>query len=132
MTTRYDAVIVGAGAGGGVAAGVLAEAGKRVLLLERGHALSFADVGRDHLRNQRLSQYGNNAGPDPDGNPRVVVDAQGQRHVIGPWQGGYSNNAACVGSGTLVYGAQAWRFMPQDFRMASLYDTPPGSSSTLR
>lgn len=32
----YDAVIVGAGAGGSIAACVLAEAGKRVLLVERG------------------------------------------------------------------------------------------------
>ena len=31
---HYDAIIIGAGAGGGVAAGVLAEAGKRVLLLD--------------------------------------------------------------------------------------------------
>src|SRR5690606_37243704 len=37
-------------------------------------------------------------------------------------------NAATVGSGTRVYGAQAWRFMPQDFRMASLYGVPAGSS----
>ena len=66
----FDAVIVGSGAGGGIVACVLAEAGKHVLVLERGRALSFADVGRDHLRNQRLSIYGHNAGPDLDGNPR--------------------------------------------------------------
>src|SRR5690606_13362875 len=30
--------------------------------------------------------------------------------------------------GTRVYGAQAWRFMPQDFRMASIYGVPEGSS----
>ena len=36
LEDNFDAIVVGAGAGGGVAAGVLAEAGKRVLLLERG------------------------------------------------------------------------------------------------
>lgn len=125
---EYDVIIVGAGAAGGVTAGVLAEAGKRVLLLERGRRLTFADVGRDHLRNQRISLYGHNAGPDIAGNPRVWVDQHGVSHVIRPHEGGYNNNAACVGSGTLVYGAQAWRFMPQDFRMASTYGVPEGSS----
>lgn len=128
--SNYDVIVVGAGAGGGVTAGVLAEAGKRVLLLERGRELSFMDVGRDHLRNQRLSQYENNAGPETPGNPRVFVDSEGTRHVARPWEGGYSNNAACVGSGTRVYGGQAWRFMPQDFRMASVYGVPDGSSLT--
>src|SRR5262245_36293529 len=125
--TQYDAIIIGAGAGGGVAAGVLAEAGKRVLLLERGRDLSCADVGRDHLRNQRRSQYGNNVGPDDEGNPRVFVDDSGE-HILPPSHGQYQNNAACVGSGTRVYGAQAWRFLPQDFRMATIYGVPAGSS----
>ena len=122
--TDYDVIVIGAGAGGGVAAGVLAEAGKKVLLLERGRQLSFADVGRDHLRNQRLSQYGHNAGPDINGNPRTRDDGE----LIRPHEGGYQNNAACVGSGTRVYGAQAWRFMPQDFQMATTYGVPEGSS----
>ena len=125
---RYDVIIVGAGAGGGVAAGLLAEAGKRVLLLERGRALSFERDPHDHLRNQRFSAYGHNAGPEIEGNPRVTLDSQGQTRVIQPHEAGYQNNAATVGGGTRVYGAQAWRFLPQDFQMASLYGIPTGSS----
>jgi choline dehydrogenase-like flavoprotein len=126
--TRYDVIIVGAGAGGGVAAGVLTEAGKRVLLLERGRHLGFEDDPHDHLRNQRFSRYGHNAGPDIEGNPRVMVDTVGQTRIIQPHENGYQNNAATVGGGTRVYGAQAWRFLPQDFRMASTYGSPAGSS----
>ncbi|MBZ0304216.1 MAG: GMC family oxidoreductase, partial [Anaerolineae bacterium] len=68
--------------------------------------------------------YGHNAGPDVNGNPRTREDGSLAR----PHESGYQNNAACVGSGTRVYGAQAWRFMPQDFRMASTYGVPDGSS----
>src|SRR6185369_7970645 len=125
---NYDAIIVGTGAAGGIVACVLAEAGKRILLLERGAALSFDDVGRDHLRNQRLSVYGHNAGPELVGNPRVFVDPNGNSRTVKPHEPDYHNNAACVGGGTRVYGAQAWRFMPADFRMASMYGVPEGSS----
>jgi choline dehydrogenase-like flavoprotein len=124
----FDAIIIGSGAAGGIIACVLAEAGKHVMLLERGPTLSFADVGRDHLRNQRLAVYGHNAGPELIGNPRVFVDPQGRPRLVKPHELDYHNNAACVGGGTRVYGAQAWRFHPDDFRMASKYGVPEGSS----
>jgi choline dehydrogenase-like flavoprotein len=126
--SQYDAIIVGAGAGGGVVAGVLAEAGRRVLLLERGRTQSYADEPRDHLRNHRLSHYGHNTGPGLDGNPRVIVGQGGAEQVVRPHEPGYHNNAAAVGGGTLVYGAQAWRFLPDDFQMATRYGVPEGSS----
>lgn len=125
--SKFDAIVIGAGAGGGIAAYVLTAAGKSVLLIERGRALTFDDVGRDHLRNQRFSRYGVSAGPDLD-DVRVFIDTVGKEHLAGPLDNGYFNNASCVGSGTLVYGAQAWRFMPEDFRMASIYGVPDGSS----
>ena len=124
----YDAIVVGSGAAGGIVACVLSEAGKHVLLLERGRELSFTDVGRDHLRNQRLAIYGHNAGPELNGNPRVFVDPEGRSRVVRPHELDYHNNAACVGGGTRVYGAQAWRFHPDDFRMATKYGIPSGSS----
>src|SRR4029077_17425537 len=84
-----------------------------------------AEVGQDHLRNHRFSAYGHNTGPLA-GHPRVSVVAGGARGVQ-PHEGGFSNNARTVGGGTRVYGAQAWRFAPEDFRMASTYGVPDGS-----
>jgi choline dehydrogenase-like flavoprotein len=126
---EYDVIVVGAGASGGVAACVLAESGKRVLLIERGYEHTYANSGqRDHLRNHRNAQYGHNTGPALDGNPRVFVDADGKASEVKPNEGGYNNIAAGVGSGTVVYGGMAWRFLPDDFRMASRYGVPEGSS----
>ena len=127
--TDYDVIVIGAGAAGGVMACRLAEAGKTVLLLERWRELSYAHDGhRDHLRNHRLAQYGHNTGPALEGNPRVFVDQAGTEHIVPPHHGDYHHNAAGVGSGTFLYGAQGWRFHPDDFRMASRYGVPDGSS----
>ncbi len=128
MRASYDCIVVGAGAAGSIIAYQLTKAGKSVLLLERGPKKTYSsDPRRDHLRNQRYSLYGHNAGPD-DGAPRVFVDPQGVEHTVLPYQPGYHANAALVGGGTVVYGGQAWRFLPKDFRMASTYGVPKGSS----
>ncbi len=123
-----DAVVIGAGAGGGVIAKELACAGLRVALLERGRWVTAWDDRKDDLRNQRTCVLGAPFGPDDECNPRVVVDRRGREQVVLPSDGAYSNNAACVGSGTVSYGAMAWRYMAQDFRMKSLYGCPPGST----
>ena len=125
---RVNAVVVGAGAAGGIVAKELATAGLSVVLLERGKWYTAADCRKDDLRNQRTTVLGNAFGPDDRGNPRVWVDSKGAAHTVLPSEGAYQNNAACVGGGTLSYGAQAWRYMPQDFKMRSTYGAPAGSS----
>src|ERR1035441_5424462 len=125
---RVNAVVVGAGAAGGIVAKELSVAGLSVVVLERGKWYTPHDCRKDDLRNQRTTVLGNAFGPEDEGNSRVWVDAAGTPHIVLPSEGAYQNNAACVGGGTLSYGAQAWRYMPQDFRMRSTYGVPSGSS----
>ncbi len=125
---HVNAVVVGAGAGGGVVAKELSEAGLSVVLLERGGWPRFEDHDHDELISQRTTVLGNAFGPDDDRYKRVVVGSDGAERVVLPSEGAYNNNAACVGSGTVSYGAMAWRFMERDFRMKSVYGTPEGST----
>ena len=125
---RVNAIVIGAGAAGGIVAKELAVAGLSVVLLERGKWYTANDCRKDDLRNQRTTVLGNAFGPEDEGNPRVWMDEAGSPHIALPSEGAYQNNAACVGGGTLSYGAQAWRYLPQDFRMRSTYGAPAGSS----
>jgi choline dehydrogenase-like flavoprotein len=125
---RVNAVVVGSGAGGGVAAKELATAGLSVVVLERGRWHSAADCRKDDLYNQRTQALGAKFGPGEERDPRVLVDEQGRETVVFPSDGGYSNNAACVGGGTFSYGAMAWRYMEKDFRMRSTYGAVEGST----
>ena len=92
-----NAVVIGAGAGGGIVAKELAEAGLSVVLLEKGKWYSPFDCRKDDLRNQRTSLLGNAFGPDDDKDPRVVVDLNGRERIVKGSEPGYHNNAFCVG-----------------------------------
>lgn len=124
---HVNAVIVGAGAGGGIVAKELSTAGLSVVLLERGKWYAAFDCRKDDLHNQRTSVLGAAFGPD-DRSPRVFVDVDGRERIVTPSDSSYSNNAACVGGGTFSYGAMAWRFMEKDFRMRSTYGEVEGST----
>ena len=127
MSPRHvNAIVVGAGAGGGVVAKELSEAGLTVVVLERGGWVSFETYGQDELINQRTTALGTAYGPD-ERHPRVAEDG-GEWITVGPTDYRYGNNAACVGSGTVSYGALAWRYMEKDFRMRSTYGAPEGST----
>jgi choline dehydrogenase-like flavoprotein len=123
---HYDVVVVGSGAGGGVAARVLAEAGASVLVVERGRWTDRDAPGMDHLRNHRGPLLGD--GTSPDGHPRARLGRNGHEVPVGPLDDGYHNNAITIGGGSRLFGAQAWRFHPDDFRMASVYGVPEGSA----
>ena len=128
MMKRVNAVVIGSGAAGGIVAKELSIAGLSVVLLERGKWYTANDCRKDDLRNQRTTALGNGFGPEDEGNPRVWVDSTGASHIVLPSEGNYQNVAASVGGGTICYGAQAWRFLPQDFCMRSTYGVPLGSS----
>jgi len=125
---HVNAIIVGAGAGGGVVAKELASQGLSVLLFERGGWPDYDRHINDELISQRTQVLGSAFGPDHRKHPRVRIDADGSRSRVTPIRGGYGHNAACVGSGTVSYGAMAWRFMPEDFKMRSTYGHVKGST----
>jgi choline dehydrogenase-like flavoprotein len=126
---HINAVIIGAGAGGGVVAKELSEAGFSVVLLERGGWPSFEDHDHDELISQIwYTPIAAAFGPDDKRNFRMVAGSDGAWTKALPSEPSFGNIAACVGSGTASYGAMAWRFMEEDFRMKSVYGPLEGST----
>ncbi|HUA48544.1 MAG TPA: GMC family oxidoreductase [Solirubrobacteraceae bacterium] len=123
MTTSgpYDVVIVGSGAGGGVAAYALTSAGLNVLVLEKGPWATEADFGDDELR----FGYRSFIDEDPLIEPRTFRDsaAEGDHTYVGTVLGA----SRLVGGGSVHYGAVCFRFRPEDFRALSTYGSLPGA-----
>jgi choline dehydrogenase-like flavoprotein len=117
---HVDAVIIGAGAGGGVVAKELATNGIQVVLFERGGWARYDADSNDELTSMR-GPMTRTLGPDLKKNPRVRIVGEGDERKVLTEKGYGSHIASCVGSGTVVYGAMAWRYMPEDFKMVSTY-----------
>ena len=117
-----DAVVIGSGAGGGCAAKVLACAGIRTIIIERGEWAKGDVLGEDDLASQRSPHLCQGPGPGGARTRECHFHDNGRFGVVVPW------NAACVGSGTVTYGAMAWRFLETDFKLKSHYGEIPGSS----
>lgn len=125
---HVNAIVVGAGAAGGIVAKELSVAGLSVVLFERGGWATYDDTDTDELKSQRITVLGNAYGPDDQRYRRVLVNADGIANIVLPSEGDYNNVAACVGSGTVSYGAMAWRYMQEDFKLKTIYGSIEGST----
>ncbi len=126
---KVDAVVVGAGAGGGVVAKELATAGWSVVLLERGPWLKSDSFGHCETRYSFTSAVGETPfGPKPTDVRTVRPNINAPAHVVRPRDPLYGTLPACVGGGTVYYGAHSWRFHPETFRLTSYVGAVPGAN----
>ena len=98
MSTTYDAIVIGTGAGGGTLALHLAQAGKNILILERGPFLPQEKLNWD--------------------TSAVFID--NRYHTLETWQDKdgkdlHPQQAYFVGGQTKVYGAALFRMRAEDF-----------------
>jgi len=123
----FDAIVVGAGAGGGVVAKELAFAGRRVLLVERGPWLT--SFGHLETRDSWTTGIDRTPfGPTPDEVRTVRRTDRDRAVVVKPRSGLYGTLPAMVGGGSVYYGAMAWRFRPETFRLRSVLGSVAGAN----
>lgn len=126
-TEKADAVIVGAGASGSVLAKELAEAGLRVVLLERGPKVNPEDFFLHDELLQRETRP--RVGSEEPFAPREFRNQGDEKfQVLRPSDWGYAGEAAIVGGGMFFFGGLMWRRPPIDFRMKSEYGAVEGTT----
>jgi choline dehydrogenase-like flavoprotein len=129
--TNPDAVIIGSGAGGGIAAKILAEGGMKVLLLERG---DNHFVGLDRPQGIVTNRFGNDELKfqhrdflyhGPRINPRTFRTSEGEEVFF---VGDVNALASTVGGSTIDYAALSPRIQQKDLRIKTLFGQLEGTS----
>jgi choline dehydrogenase-like flavoprotein len=126
--TGRKVAIVGSGAGGSIAAMVLAEAGHDVTIFEKGANYVGAldkKAPPSELSNDELKGVRDFLRPDPDGDPRTYRWNAGEAEPrsVGPVQ----PMPQTVGGATVHWDAKTPRFWDIDFRKRSLLGPFPGA-----
>lgn len=98
--SHYDAIIVGSGPGGALAADSLVRSGARVLMLERGDWVTRGPDNHRPAAVAMLSTYYSHATP-------YLADTDGGQHQAGAFH--------CVGGQSVFYAGVALRYRESDF-----------------
>ncbi len=126
MPQVFDAVVVGSGAAGGMAATELCAKGLKVLLLEAGPKLDIATDFHHHMKPYEFP-YRGRIRPLERAKYNYVVNEWNKPSFINELEHPYTGKkfvwvrARAVGGKTLHWGLVALRFSPRDFQAAS-YD----------
>ena len=124
-STEVDFVVIGSGAGGGVMAKQLSEAGFSVVVLEQGGWGSYGhdqDANKDELSN-RFPADQDRLLSDPKKQVCTFRRSESEKAEI------FNNSYGCVvGGGTVTYGASNWRHLPWEFDEASRFGNIPGAN----
>ena len=125
-STEVDFVVIGSGAGGGVMAKQLSQAGFSVVVLEQGGWGAYGheqDYNKDELLNRFLPNVADRLMTDPVKQPNTFRRNETEKATRG------NHSYGCVvGGGTVTYGASSWRHLPYEFNEVTKDPTIPSGT----
>lgn len=126
MTAEFDVCVIGSGAGGAPVAYAAAEAGRSVVVLEKGPWLREADFAKDEIAHCRRRAFTPSLEDEPQ-----VVELGSRRDGWTPWptpETGWDFwNGNIVGGATNLMSGFFLRLKPDDFRLRSTFGPIEGA-----